>query len=107
MSKGGCGGRVGKVVCWHVDALNCCDGTVLGGADPFLKLAHVSSQSRLVTDGGGHTSEKGGNFRARLGESEDVVDEEHNVHVHLIAEILGDGQSCQATRARAPGGSFI
>ena len=96
MREGSSRRRVGQVVGRHVDGLHRGDGTLLGGSDAFLQGAHFGGQGRLVTDGRRHTAQKGGNFRTRLGETEDIVDEEENVLVFLVAEIFGDGQSGQS-----------
>ena len=42
-----------------------------------------------------HTAQERGNFRTRLREAEDVVDEEQRIRAFFVAEILGDRQSGQ------------
>src|SRR4030043_355023 len=59
----------------------------------------VRARERLVVASGG---EKRRTLRSRLGEAEDVVDEEEDVLAHLVAEVLGDGKGRQADpQARA------
>ena len=67
----------------------------------------MSVQRRLVAHRRRDAAEQRGHFRTRLGEAEDVVDEEQHVLAFLVAEILGHRQAVSATRRRAPGGSFI
>src|SRR5664279_2486350 len=60
---------------------------------------------RLVTDGRRHPAEEGGDFRASLRESENVVDEEEDVFAFLVAEVLGGRQAREAD-AKARAGRF-
>ena len=77
--------------------------------EPFLvevirscSCAHLGGQGRLVADGRGHAPQERRDLRARLGEAEDVVDEEQHVLALLVAEVLGHGQAGQAhAQARA------
>ena len=80
--------RVGQVVGGHVDALHGGDRPLVGGGDPLLQLTQVGGQGRLVTDGGGHAAEEGRNLGARLGEPENVVDEEKHVLAFHVAEVF-------------------
>src|SRR5262249_27262663 len=53
-----------------------------------------------------HASQQRGDFRARLGEAEDVVDEQQRVRAFLVAEVLSHGQAGQSyaeTRSRRLG----
>ena len=93
MGEGGGRGRVGQIVRRHIDGLEGGDGAFLGRGDAFLQVAHFGGQGRLVADGAGGAAQQGGDFRAGLGEAEDVVDEQQHVLVLLVAEVLGDGQA--------------
>src|SRR5712691_4383783 len=99
----GRGGRgIGDVVGRHVDGLHRGDRALLGRGDPLLKRAHLGAEGRLVADGRGHTPEERRDLRARLGEPEDIVNEEQHVLPFLIAEVLGGrhpGQPDAETRA--------
>jgi peptide chain release factor 1 len=53
-----------------------------------LQLAHLGRERRLVADGRGHAAEQRRDLGARLGEAEDVVDEEEHVLVLHVAEVL-------------------
>ena len=86
--------RVGQIVGGHVDRLHRSDRALGGGGDALLQRAHVGGQRRLIADRRGNAAEQRRHFRARLGEAEDVVDEEQHV-LALIAEILGDGEAGQ------------
>ncbi len=93
--------RIGEVVGRHVDRLHRSDGTLVGRGDAFLQRAHVGGERRLIADRARNTAEQRRHFRARLGEAEDVVDEEQHV-LALVAEILSDGEAGEAdARARA------
>ena len=95
VGEGGRRRRVGQVVGRHVDRLHRGDRALLRGGDALLQRAHVGGERRLIAHGGGDAAEQRRHFRARLGEAEDVVDEEQHV-LALVAEILGDGQARQA-----------
>ncbi len=95
MGERGGGGGVGQVVGGHVDGLHRGDRALLGRGDPLLQLAHVGGQRRLIAHRRGDAAEQCGHFRARLGEAEDVIDEEQNVLAFLVAEIFGDRQAGQ------------
>jgi hypothetical protein len=51
---------------------------------------------RLVADRRRHAAEKRGNFRARLDETENVIDEEEHIEVLLVAEIFGHREASEA-----------
>ena len=84
---------VGQVVGRHVDRLDRGDRALMGGCDALLQRAHVGRQRRLIAHRRGNTAEQRGHFGARLGEAEDVVDEEQHVLPLLIAEVLGLGET--------------
>jgi len=66
------------------------------------------SVERLVgTDGRGDTTKQGGHLGTGLSESENVVDEQQHILTLLITEYSAIVRPVKATRARAPGGSFI
>ena len=88
--------RVGQVVGRHVDRLHRGDRALVGRGDPLLQRAHVGGQRRLIAHRRGDAAEQRRHFRARLGEAEDVVDEEQHVLAFLVAEIFGHGQAGQA-----------
>ena len=87
--------RVGVVVGRHVHRLQRRDRVTLRGRDPLLELAHLVGEGGLVTHRRGHAAEQRGHFRARLHETEDVVDEEQHVLVLHVTEVLGDGERRQ------------
>ena len=95
VSKGGRRRRIGQVVGGHVNRLHRGDRTLLGRRDALLQFAHFRRQVRLVTDGAGHAAQQRRDFRARLREAEDVVDEEQRVGAFFVAEVFGDGESGQ------------
>ena len=63
--------------------------------DALLQVAHLGSQRGLVANSGRHTAEQSRHLGTRLGEAEDVVDEQQHV-LALIAEVLRLGQTGQA-----------
>ena len=89
------GRRVGEVVGGDVDRLHRGDRALVRRRDPLLQLAHVRGERRLVTDGRRDAAEERRHLGARLGEAEDVVDEEQHVLPFLVAEVLGDGEGRQ------------
>ena len=102
VGEGRGGRRVGVVVGGHVDRLHRGDRALLGGGDALLQLAHLRLQRRLVADGGGHAAEQRRHLRARLGEAEDVVDEEQHVLAFVVAEVLGHREAGEGdAQARA------
>ncbi len=95
---GECRGRRGvcQVIRRDIDCLYGSDGTLLGGSDPLLQGAHFRSQCGLVTNGGRHTAQQRGNLGTRLGETEDVINEQKDVLLLDITEIFRHGQAGQA-----------
>ena len=77
------------------DRLEGRDRAVLGRRDPLLEGGHLGGEVRLVADRGRHPAEQRRDLRARLGEAEDVVDEQEDVAVLLVAEVLGHRQAGQ------------
>ena len=74
-----------------------------GRRNALLEQTHLVSQVGLVAHGRGHAAQQRGDLGARLGEAEDVVDEQEDVLVLNIAEVLRHGQARQGdaqTRAR-------
>ena len=89
------GRRVRVVVRRDEDGLERCDRALLGRGDPLLELGHLGREVRLVADRGRHPAEERRDLRARLGEAEDVVDEEEDVAALLVAEVLRHRQAGQ------------
>jgi len=75
--------------------------------NPFLQVSHVGCERRLITDRRGNTAEERRNFRARLGETEDIVDGRTERPGPCRGKSSATVSPVSATRARAPGGSFI
>merc|ERR1711997_908239 len=61
--KGGGGGGGSQVVSGHIDGLDRCDGSLLGGGDTLLHGTHVSGKSWLVTDSRWDTTEQSRHLR--------------------------------------------
>ena len=95
--------RVGVVVGRHVNRLHRSDRTALRRSDALLQFADFGVEVRLIAHGRRHAAEKRGNFRARLHETENVVDEEQHVEMLLVAEIFRDGQAGEADAQTRPG----
>ena len=93
--------RIGQIVRGDVDRLHRGDRALVGRGDPLLQRAHVGRQRRLIAHRRRDAAEQRRHFRARLGEAEDVVDEEQHVLPFDIAEIFGDRQAATARRGRA------
>ncbi len=94
MREGGRRRRIGQVVGRHIDRLHRSDRTFGRRRDALLQRAHVGRERRLIADRRRNAAEKRRDFRARLGEAEDIVDEEEHV-LALVAEIFGDRQAGQ------------
>ena len=78
--------------------------------EPFLVEVMRSCRSPisrrqvgLITHGGRHAAQQRRNFRAGLGEAENIVDEEQHVLPFFIAEIFGDRQAGQTDAQTRPG----
>ena len=93
---------VGQVVGGDVDRLHRRDRSLLGGGDPLLQVPHLRGEGRLVADGRGHAAEERRDLGARLGEAEDVVDEEQDVRSLIVAEGLGHGQAREGHAKAGP-----
>ena len=104
MAGAGSVGIVGR----YVHGLHRGDGPLRGRGDPLLQ-ARPSPWPRSADSptAEGHASQQGRYFAPRLGETEDVVDEQQHVGPGRVAEVFGHGQAGEATRKRTPGGSFI
>jgi len=89
-----------------VDRLDRGDRALLRGGDPLLKVPHLGGQRRLVADRRGMRPRRA-TLRARLGEPEDVVDEEEDVLPSSSRKYSAAVRADSPTRSRAPGGSFI
>ena len=89
------GRRIGEIVGRHVDRLDRGDRSLGGRGDALLQRSHVGGERRLIAHRRRDAAEQRRHFGARLGEAEDVVDEEQHV-LALIAEIFRDGQAGQA-----------
>jgi hypothetical protein len=87
--------RWAKVVRRYEDGLQRGDGPVPGGGDPLLETGHLRGEVGLIPDRRRHPAEQCGDLRARLGEAEDVVDEQEDIAMLLVAEVLGHGQAGQ------------
>src|SRR6266581_1514834 len=100
------GGRSGvsQVVGGDVDRLHGGDRALLGRGDPLLELAHLGLEGGLIAHRGRHAPEEGGHFGPRLGEPEDVVDEEEDVLALVVAEVLGHGEAGEGDPQAGPGG---
>src|SRR5690606_29895094 len=48
-------------------------------------------QCRLIPDTRGDSPQQAGDLCARLDEAEDIVDQDHDVRMEIVAEILRDG----------------
>ena len=98
--RGGSGVRI--VIGGNVNRLHGSNRTALRRSDALLQFANFGVEVRLVAHGGRHAAEQRGNFRTCLHETENVVDEKKHVEVLLVAEILGNRESCEAyTKTRA------
>ena len=73
----------------------------MGGGDALLQRAHVGGERRLIADRARDAAEQRRDFRAGLGEAEDVVDEEQHV-LALVAEVLGDRETRQPDAGARP-----
>ena len=61
------------------------------------------TEVRLVANGRRHAAQQRRNLRTRLGEAEDVVDEEQGVRAFLVAEVLGHRERGQRHTQARPG----
>ena len=69
-------------------------------------MPHFRPQGRLIADGRGHAPEQRRDFRARLGEAEDVVDEEQHVLALIVAEVFRDRQ-CGKRHSQSGAGRLV
>ena len=90
------------VVGGHEDRLDRRHRALLRRGDPLLELPHLGAQRRLVAHGARHAAEERRDLRARLHETEDVVDEEQHV-LALVAEVLRHRQAGEANAQAGPG----
>ena len=96
MREGGRGCGVGQVIGRHVNCLYRGDRALFRRGDSLLERTHFGGKGRLITDGGGHSAKKGGNLRACLGETENIIDEQKNVLSLSVAEIFRHCQTAES-----------
>ena len=89
------GAGIGQVVGRHVNRLHRRHRALLRRGNALLQLAHFRGEVGLVSHGGRHAAQQRGYFRARLGEAENIVDEQQRVRTFFVAEVFGDGQRGQ------------
>ena len=104
MSKCRCRCRVRQVIRRHINCLNRCDGTILGGCDTLLQSAHFRLQCRLIPYRRGHTSQQSGYLRTCLGETENIINKQQHILTALITEIFCHCQTGQTDAHSCPGG---
>src|SRR5713226_4207548 len=95
--------RVRVIVGRNVNRLHRSNRTGFGRCDALLQLTDFGVEVWLVADGRRHAAEKRGDFRTRLHETENVVNEKQHVEMFLVAKILRDresGESNTQTRSR-------
>ena len=89
------GRRVRIIIRRHINRLHRGNRTGLRRSDAFLKLADFCIQVRLITHRRRHAPEQRGDFRSRLHEAENVIDEKQHIEMLLIAEVLRHGEPRQ------------
>ena len=100
----GCHGGVREIVGGHVHRLHRRDRARLGRGDALLQVAHLRAQGGLVADRARHAPEKCRHLGAGQRVPEDVVDEQEDVGVLLVAEVLGDGEPGEGHAGARAGG---
>ena len=81
-------GRVGVVVGGDEHGLERGDRALVGRGDPLLQPPHLGGQGGLVAHRRRHPPQERRHLGARLGEAEDVVDEQEHVAPLLVPEVL-------------------
>mmetsp|Transcript_14070 Transcript_14070/g.56614 ORF Transcript_14070/g.56614 Transcript_14070/m.56614 type:complete len:332 (+) Transcript_14070:2420-3415(+) len=82
-----------QIVGRYVNGLHRCNGALGRGRDSLLKTSHISGKSGLVSDGRRNTTQKRRHFCVRLGEPENIVDEEQHILTFFVTEILCNGKT--------------
>ena len=85
-------GRVGEIVGGNVNGLNRCNRTRIGAGDTFLKTRELGGHRGLIAHPRRKLTHQPRNLRASLNEAENVVDEQQDVAMFVVAEILGHRQ---------------
>lgn len=88
MCEGSGGSGISKIISRHVNSLHGGNRTLLGSGNSLLESTQIGSQRGLITDGRGDTSQQRRHFRASLGESEDVVDEEQHILFLFYSKVI-------------------
>mmetsp|Transcript_15641 Transcript_15641/g.22907 ORF Transcript_15641/g.22907 Transcript_15641/m.22907 type:complete len:226 (-) Transcript_15641:541-1218(-) len=84
---------ISQIIGRYVNRLHRCNGSLGCSRNSLLKTAHISGKSGLVSDGRWNTTEKRRHLCIRLGETEDIVDEEQHILTFFVAEILCNGKA--------------
>ena len=104
--KGGGRSGVGQIVRRHVYRLEGGDGTLGGGGNTLLQIAHFRSQCGLITHRRRRTSEQRAHLGTGLGKTENVVHKEQHVLTLFIPEIFGHRQ-CRQRHSHTGSGRLI
>jgi hypothetical protein len=81
-----------QIVSRDIHSLEAGNRTVLGRGDAFLQIAHLGSQSRLITDRAWGTAQECGYLGTSLREAENIIDKQKHVLVFLVSKILSHGE---------------
>ena len=100
------GGRVGEIVGRHIDGLDRGDGTGVGVGDALFQPGQFGPHRRLVSQSGWHLAHQSRHLHTCLDEAEDVVDEEQDIAVLVVAKILGHRQ-CGMANSESAARRFI
>src|ERR1700720_1713879 len=88
-------GRVSEVVGGDIDPLDLGDRNSTDRHKAFLKSSYFTRQGGLVADSGRQAAEQTRYLRSRLDKSKNVVHQQKDVLVALVAEIFSDGKRSQ------------
>mmetsp|Transcript_5578 Transcript_5578/g.21866 ORF Transcript_5578/g.21866 Transcript_5578/m.21866 type:complete len:227 (+) Transcript_5578:1935-2615(+) len=103
MCERGCGRRVSEIVCWDVNCLNGCDGTLFRRSNTLLETTQVGCKSWLVAYSGWNPAKQGRYFRVGLREAENIVNEEKDILALKVTEILSHSQTGQTNPCSCSG----
>ncbi len=84
--------RVGQIVGRYIHRLDGCDSSGVGIGDALLQPRQLRTHRWLITKARRHLAHQSRYFHAGLDETENVIDQQENVSMLVIAEILGHRQ---------------
>ncbi len=84
--------RIGEIIRRHIHRLNRGDRAGVGVGDALLQSRQLRAHRGLITQARRHLSHQAGDFHAGLDETKNIINEQQDIAMFIVAEILGHRQ---------------